>query len=281
VNVFAHPGNGAPELVGARDISIMRGSEAVLDRVTMSVCRGEIVTLMGPAGAGKSTLVRALLGLAAPDSGTVVRRPLLRIGYIAQGLAPPPGLPMTVGRFMTLTRPAAAREIGAALAETGAAAFRDMPLAALPRAAFRRVALARALLARPELLVLDEPVAGLDGAEEAAHCELIAATRARLGCGVLVTTRNLHLVMRATDRVICLDRRVCCAGAPDVVRHREEHRRLLGEAGAAALAVYVHRHDSPGERDRTAPPLSPGAPSPGDRLDIRRPSPTRPARHRH
>ena len=154
-----------------------------------------------------------------------------------------PVLPLAVRRLMTLTRRAGRAEVRQALAETGVEHLRDAAVTTLSGGELQRVLLARALLSRPDLLVLDEPVQGVDFAGEAALYELIGGLRARRGCGVLMISHDLHVVMAATDRVLCLNQHVCCAGTPDAVSRHPEYVRLFGRQAAAALAVYTHRHD--------------------------------------
>ncbi|MBL8659279.1 MAG: zinc ABC transporter ATP-binding protein ZnuC [Rhodospirillales bacterium] len=230
-------------LISARDISLRLGRVQILENVAIRVRDGEILSLIGPNGAGKTSLVRVLLGLLPPTSGEIERRPRLRVGYVPQRLAIDPVLPLSVKRLMTLTarRPLAA--VRAALAETGVAALLEAPVQALSGGEFQRVLLARALLREPQLLVLDEPVQGVDFAGEAALYELIGAIRERRRCGVLMVSHDLHTVMAATDRVICLNRHVCCAGGPASVGRDPEFVRLFGPRAAAALGVYAHHHN--------------------------------------
>jgi zinc transport system ATP-binding protein len=232
----------APLLEG-RGLRLTFDDRPVLADVDVTVAPGEIVTVIGPNGAGKTTLLRVLLGLIRPDLGTVEKRPGLRVGYLPQRMSVDPVMPLAVDRLMTLTRRAARTDIRAALAETGVAHLERASVATLSGGELQRVLLARALLVQPDLLVLDEPVQGVDFAGEAALYELIGGLRARRGCGVLMISHDLHVVMAATDRVICLNRHVCCAGSPDAVSRHPEYMRLFGRHAASALAVYTHRHD--------------------------------------
>jgi zinc transport system ATP-binding protein len=219
------------------------GARVILDGIDISVSPGEIVTVIGPNGAGKTTLLRVLLGLLKPSGGTVERRPGLRVGYLPQRMQIDPVLPLTVGRLMTLTQRSNAGAIGAALAEMGVAHLWTAQASTLSGGELQRVLLARALLRDPDLLALDEPVHGVDFAGEAALYELINSIRARRGCGVLMISHDLHVVMAATDRIVCLNRHVCCAGTPEAVSRHPEYARLFGPRAASALAVYTHHHD--------------------------------------
>jgi len=235
--------NAGQPLIEGSGISLVRGKRQVLDGVDLAVAPGEIVTLIGPNGAGKTTLVRILLGLVQPDGGKVQRRPDLRIGYLPQRLAIDPTLPLTVERFLTLADPGARHRLDALLEEVGALRTRRQQLGELSGGELQRVLLARALCRNPELLVLDEPVQGVDFSGQIELFQLIGRIRDARGCGVLVISHDLHLVMSATDRVLCLNQHLCCSGAPEAVSRHPEYLRLFGPCAAAELAVYTHHHD--------------------------------------
>jgi zinc transport system ATP-binding protein len=235
------PADGA--LIAARGLSVTLGGHRVVDGVDLSVGQGEIVVLIGPNGSGKTTLVRAILDLLEPDAGTVERRIGLVVGYVPQHLQIDPTLPMTVRRFLSLRTRATAKDLAAALAEVGVAQVLDQPVQSLSGGQTRRMLLARALLRDPDLLVLDEPTAGVDVAGQAALYDLVRQIRDRRGCGVLLVSHHLHLVMAAADRVICLNHHVCCEGQPAAVSRNPALLEMFGPEAAAALGVYSHQHD--------------------------------------
>lgn len=240
-------------LIAAEGMTVRRGGAAVLDRVSLQVAPGEIVTLIGPNGAGKTTLLRALLGIERLAEGRVVRRPGLAVGYVPQRLAIDRSLPMTARRFLSLPLRVPDATARAALARTGVADCADRPLAGLSGGQLQRVLLARALIGSPALMVLDEPTQGLDPPGEAAFYRLIEEVRAETGAGVLLVSHDLHVVMAASDRVICLNGHVCCEGTPQVVRDAPEYRALFGFGSRGALALYRHEHDhdhEPGHSNR-------------------------------
>lgn len=216
---------------------------AVLQNVSLEVGAGEIVTVIGPNGSGKTTLIRVLLGLLRPAAGTVRRRPGLTIGYVPQQLTVDPTLPLTVGRFLKLCAPRAASHSAQVLAEVGVESLLHSPVQGLSGGELKRVLLAQALLREPDLLVLDEPSAGVDVTGQAEFYALVRAIRARRGCGVLLVSHDLHLVMAATDRVICLNHHVCCTGHPEDVSRHPEYLALFGTQVRDTLAVYTHHHD--------------------------------------
>ncbi len=230
-------------LVRADGVDLRIGRTQILSHVDMTVGRGEIVTLVGPNGAGKSSLVRVILGLLKPSGGEVWRQPGLRVGYLPQTLSIDPVLPITVRRLLALAGPGAADKTQAVLAEVGAEELADRPLQELSGGEFQRVMLGRALLRNPDLLVLDEPLRGIDLGGQLALYDLIGRLRRSRGIGVLMVSHDLHIVMAATDRVICLNQHVCCSGAPEAVSRSPEYAALFGPAAARRLAVYAHQHD--------------------------------------
>jgi zinc transport system ATP-binding protein len=220
----------------------------ILDHVDVEISASEVVSLIGPNGAGKTTLVRALLGLIAPTSGTVTRRAGLLVGYVPQRLQIDRAMPLSVRGFLALAvaNGAFAGANGAAeqvLTEVGVSGLLHRPLYEISAGELRRVLLARALLRQPELLVLDEPAQGVDLRGQGEIYALIDRVRRARGAAVLLVSHDLNMVMAATDRVICLNRHVCCAGRPDAVSRHPEYAALFGGDVAASLAVYAHAHD--------------------------------------
>lgn len=197
--------------------------------------------MVGPNGSGKSTLMRALIG-ALPAQGTITRKPGLRLGYVPQRLMIDAALPITVNRFLDLPVRTSKAAKTKALEEAGAAALAKRQMGQLSGGQFQRVLLARALLDDPELLILDEPTQGLDQPGSAAFYQQIEDIRNRRGCAVLMVSHELHVVMSASDRVICINGHVCCQGRPDVVAQAEEYRALFGTGTKGALALYRHEH---------------------------------------
>lgn len=230
-------------LVRMEGVGVRRDGRWLVRGIDLAVARGSIVTLIGPNGSGKSTTVRAALGILAVDEGAVRRLPGLRIGYVPQRLAVDRSIPLTVGRFMSLVHRLDDTAMRAALASTGVAHLADAFLLGLSGGEMQRVMLARALAGRPDLLVLDEPAQGVDVGGQAALYELVARARRDLGCGVLLVSHDIHVVMAATDHVICLNGHVCCEGSPVSVAASPAYRDLFGPAAARALAVYEHHHD--------------------------------------
>lgn len=234
---------GADILISARALAVARSGRTILSDVDLDIAAGEIVTLIGPNGAGKTTLVRTLLGLERLDEGEVQRRRGLTVGYVPQRFDIDRALPMTVSRFLALGEGARRTRIAAVLEEVGATRVANQQLSELSGGELQRVLLARALLNDPDLLVLDEPVRGVDYVGEAELYTLIGRLRDTRGLGVLLISHDLHIVMGKSDRVVCLNRHVCCSGVPETVAQHPEYVRLFGRDEARAFAVYQHRHD--------------------------------------
>ncbi len=229
-------------LLSLRGVTVSLGAARILDNVDLAVAAGEIVTLIGPNGAGKTTLLRVALGLLRPERGEVRREPGLRIGYMPQRLAVDPSLPLTVRRFLSMAARDAGPRVEAALERVGASRTLRTPIQKISGGEMQRVLLARALLRDPELLVLDEPSQGVDLAGQEELFALITGIRDERGCGVLMVSHDLHLVMSSTDRVVCLNRVVCCTGEPLTVCSDPAYQRLF-PTNIPGFALYAHRHE--------------------------------------
>jgi zinc transport system ATP-binding protein len=230
-------------LITTHKLGLTIGNRKLLDDVNMTVREHEIVTIIGPNGAGKSTLVKVMLGLIPQTSGTIQRRENLRVGYVPQRFPVASNVPLSVRRLLTLTKKAYDAEITQALSETGIEHLIDARVAELSGGELQRALLARALLRQPELLVLDEPVQAVDFNGELKLYELISTIRKSRGCGILMVSHDLHMVMAESDRVICLNGHVCCEGRPAAVQKDPEFLKLFGPSAARMIAAYTHHHD--------------------------------------
>ena len=237
------PSGAAEALVEAKGVGLRRAGRWLVSGVDLTVNPGEIVTLIGPNGSGKSTTAKIAVGIQKPDIGEVRRRSGLRIGYVPQKLTIDWTLPLTVKRLMTLTGRYGAAEVTRALEEVGIAHLSKAEVQHLSGGEFQRALLARAMIGTPDLLVLDEPVQGVDFAGEVALYNLIREIRDRTGCGILLISHDLHVVMAETDTVVCLNGHVCCRGTPDSVVASPEYVELFGSRAAETLAIYRHHHD--------------------------------------
>lgn len=230
-------------LLTVEDLGVRYGATVVLRNVGLKIEPGEIVTIVGPNGSGKTTLLRAIIGATPLASGRVTSAPGLVVGYVPQRLHVDPTLPITVARFLRLPGGVSRSDMRAALLRAGVPELADHQMSQLSGGQLQRVLLARALVTKPDLLLLDEPTAGLDQPGSAAFYRLIDEVRRETGCAVLMISHELHVVMAASDQVICLNGHVCCQGTPEHVSSAPEYQALFGTGTGGALALYRHDHD--------------------------------------
>ena len=230
-------------LISLKNAGVRREGHWLVRGVDLTLAPREIVTLIGPNGSGKTTTAKLALGIMQANEGSIARKPGLRVGYVPQKLVIDWTMPLRVKEFMSLTANGDSATQLAALKRTGASTLLDRDLRSLSGGELQRVSLARAIARKPDLLVLDEPVQGVDFNGELELYDLIKAVRDETGCAILMVSHDLHVVMAATDRVICLNGHVCCQGTPENVALSEEYKALFGGRAAAALAVYQHHHD--------------------------------------
>lgn len=228
-------------LIECDDLSVHFGKRKVLDKVNLSIEPKEIVTILGPNGSGKTTLFKTLIGAIQPSAGVVKKAPNLRLGYVPQRLHIDHTLPMTVKRFMNLPHRYSSATIAHALEHAGVPGLGKQQIMDLSGGQFQRVLLARALLSEPDLLLLDEATQGLDHRGSADFYRQIAKVREELGCAIMMISHELHVVMRETDRVICLNGHICCQGQPETVSDSPEYHALFGLNHDSESALYLHK----------------------------------------
>ncbi|MDH5473906.1 MAG: zinc ABC transporter ATP-binding protein ZnuC [Gammaproteobacteria bacterium] len=229
-------------LIKIQGVSLQIAGRQILDNIDLEVGKGEIVTLIGPNGSGKTSLVRLLLGLHQPDQGRIQRCSRLRIGYMPQKLIVDNVLPLTVEGFLKLIPQVKSPAFNKVLKQVEIESLLQKPIQNISGGEFQRVLLARALLRKPDLLVLDEPAQGVDINGQQKLYQLISAIRDEYGCGVIMVSHDLNLVMASTDRVLCLNTHICCTGHPEAVTQHPEYLKLFGSA-MDGFAVYTHSHD--------------------------------------
>ena len=230
-------------LIEAKNVCVKADGRSIIDQVDLTVSEGEIVTLIGPNGAGKTTLIKSVLGLQKLYSGSVNVRPRAVIGYMPQRLFVDSNMPLTVRRFIGLAGKTEKGKRQSVLDEVGVLRIVDSSIHDISGGEMQRVLLARALLRDPDLLVLDEPAQAVDVNGQAELYQLISAIRAERGCGVLMVSHDLHLVMSATDKVLCLNNHLCCVGHPETVSKDPKYVELFGPQISDSLALYHHNHD--------------------------------------
>ncbi len=229
-------------LVKLKDAGIRQNDKWLVQGVSLEVEKGKIVTLIGPNGSGKSTTAKIALGIYKKIEGKVEKF-TDKIGYVPQKISVDWTLPLRVHDFMVLTEKLKDEEINKALTLTGVLNLKNKNLGNLSGGEFQRVLLARAISKKPELLVLDEPVQGVDFTGEIALYKLIKEISDKLNCGILLISHDLHTVMSATDHVVCLNGHVCCSGSPIDVAKNNEYKALFGDQASQILSRYEHKHD--------------------------------------
>ena len=229
-------------LVKLNEVGFQQNKKWLVKGVSLKVEKGKIVTLIGPNGSGKSTTAKIALGIYKNIEGQVEKF-TNNIGYVPQKISIDWTLPLRVKDFMLLTDNLKDDALDEALTLTGVKHLKDKNLGNLSGGEFQRVLLARAISKKPELLVLDEPVQGVDFTGEIALYELIKKISEKLNCGILLISHDLHTVMTATDHVVCLNGHVCCSGSPKDVARNNEYKALFGEQASQTLSVYEHKHD--------------------------------------
>ena len=237
-------------LLKVENVGISVNGKSLVRGVSLEVKQGEIVTLIGPNGSGKSTTAKIALGIYKKIDGKV-KTYTDKIGYVPQKISIDWTLPIRVLDFMTLTEELTQDEINTALNLTGVEHLKDKSLSNLSGGEFQRVLIARAISKQPELLVLDEPVQGVDFKGEIALYKLIKEISEKMKCGILLISHDLHVVMSATDFVVCLNGHVCCSGTPNVVVKDNKYRELFGDRASNILSLYEHKHDHTHSQDGT------------------------------
>ena len=229
-------------LVELNKVGFKQNNKWLVEGVSLKVEKGKIVTLIGPNGSGKSTTAKIALGIYKNIEGSVEKF-TNKVGYVPQKISIDWTLPLRVYDFMLLTEDIKDEAIEEALTLTGVTYLKNENLGNLSGGEFQRVLIARAISKKPELLVLDEPVQGVDYTGEIALYELIKKISDTLNCGILLISHDLHTVMTATDHVVCLNGHVCCSGTPMDVAKNNEYKTLFGEQASQILTVYEHKHD--------------------------------------
>ena len=229
-------------LVKVSDAGLYKNGKWLVKGVNLNITKGKIVTLIGPNGSGKTTTAKIALGLYKNIEGTVERL-TNKISYVPQKVSIDWTLPVRVIDFMVLTQDLQEQEINDALNLTGVEHLKNNNLRELSGGEFQRVLLARAIAKKPDLLVLDEPVQGVDFTGEVELYALIKKISETLKCGILLISHDLHVVMSATDYVVCLNGHVCCSGTPVDVAQNKEYKELFGEKSSQLLSLYEHQHD--------------------------------------
>ena len=229
-------------LLKITDLNVQYGSKVILQNINLSLADGEIVTIVGPNGSGKTTLFKAIIGTAPISAGKVKIKPNLKIGYVPQQLIIDKTLPITVERFLRVAQKTNMKTLANAMNLVGTEDLLTFQMNNLSGGELQRVLLARALIAQPDVLLLDEATRGLDQPGVATFYRMVDGIRKNTNCAVLMISHDLHVVMGASDRVICLNGHICCEGAPNSVASSPEYQALFGSDVDGTFALYRHHH---------------------------------------
>ena len=237
-----------PPLIQLNQINVRIDEREILKNVDFSINEKEIVTLIGPNGAGKSTLIKVILGIVKPNSGQISNKKNLKLAYVPQKFNPSHSLPLRVKDLLNLEKcdPAIKAEI---IQDTGIARLAESKVQQLSGGERQRVLLARALLRQPNILVLDEPMQGLDIQSEAELYDYVRSLPERYHCSILIVSHDLQWVMQGTQRVVCLNKHICCSGLPDSIQQHPEYQAIFG----TNRAFYQHHHDHCAHGDTATP----------------------------
>ena len=243
ISDYPKPDQAEPtKLIELKNIGYSVNNQTILTNISFAIRSNEIVTIIGPNGAGKSSLVKIIANLNPVSNGTITRQKNLKLGYVPQKLHLDNSMPVKVSRFLSLAG-ISRNERKNALEMLGIEHLQSKQMSHLSGGELQRVLLARAAARQPDLLILDEPLQGVDVNGQSQLYKLISKLRDKLSCAILMVSHDLHLVMAQTDSVICLNQHVCCHGIPENVSKHPEYLKLFGKQAAEEIAIYTHNHD--------------------------------------
>ncbi|WP_343192424.1 ATP-binding cassette domain-containing protein [Buchnera aphidicola (Taiwanaphis decaspermi)] len=230
------------KLMILKKICFNYNKKKILKNISLSIKYNNIITLIGPNGAGKTTLIRIIIGLLQPNSGKIIKFEKIRVGYVPQKLQLNYNFPINVYRFMQLYKKYKKYKIFSALKAVGANNLSFLDLKNLSGGEMQKVLLARSLLNNPNLLVLDEPTKGLDFKSQFNLCKLINKLRHNFNCAILIVSHDLNLVMSETDKLIFLNKNICCSGKPEIVYKNIAFTSIFGLEISNKISIYHHNH---------------------------------------
>lgn len=229
-------------LVKLENAGVYRSSKWLVRGISLEINQGQIVTLIGPNGSGKTTTAKMILNIMNADEGMVSGN-ADKMAYVPQKINIDWTMPLRVIDFMKITSSLNNTQITESLVMTGVDKLLYNQIHSLSGGEFQRVLIARAIAKKPDLLVLDEPVQGVDFNGEIALYNLIKEISVNLNCGILLISHDMHFVMSTTDHVICLNGHICCSGSPSNIVKNPEYIKLFGEHNSETLSYYQHQHD--------------------------------------
>ena len=233
-------------LIEVQKLNVAYGKKKVLKNVNLTLSKNEIVTIVGPNGSGKTTLFKSIIGSIPITSGKISVKRNLKIGYVPQVLNIDRSLPLTVERFLKLAKNRNDQGFLRAQQILDSDDLLSSQISNLSAGQLQRVLLGHALMNEPDVLLLDEATRGLDQPGSAAFYKIIEEIRDATGCAILMISHDLHVVMSASSRVICLNGHICCQGEPNSVASSPEYKAMFGSKVEGTLALYQHNHSRKG-----------------------------------
>lgn len=230
-------------LLSAEKISLIKGTQQILEDVSITIQANDFMTIIGPNGAGKSILLKCLMGFEKISSGKISRKQGLKIGYMPQKLYTDFTLPISVDYFIRLGKRGADRQNTQDIIEkTDISDLLSKQLHMLSGGQMQRVLLARSLVQNPDLLILDEPAQNLDITGQLAFYKLLDQIYHTHKLAIMMVSHDLHMVMASTKQVICMQKHICCSGSPHLITQNPEFIRLFGQDMAQMMGIYQHNH---------------------------------------
>lgn len=230
-------------IIELKNVGLTINQQKIIERISLQLKKGQITTLIGPNGGGKTSIARVLLGILKPTSGEVVKNSKMKIGYMPQKIEIDKTIPMSGRDFIQLsTKKVEMDENFKNLARRlNVEKILDRQIHDLSGGQMQKILFLRALMNQPEVLVLDEPTQYMDIAAIEDFYKIIEEIRKESNCAILLISHDLHMVMQKTDVVFCVNHHVCCHGSPADINHHPEYLSLFGSRGE--VAIYQHHHD--------------------------------------
>ncbi len=235
------------KLAYLKEISLKINNRQILSDINLEIKQGEITTLIGPNGGGKTSIARILIGILKANSGTVFVSKNAKIGYMPQKITIEKTIPLRVIDFITLTscnwQKKKTEEIDKLSSKLGISNILTNSIHQISGGQLQKVLLISALINNPEILVLDEPTQYMDVSSQNDFYQIIEEIREQKKCAVLIISHDLHIVMQRTNQVICINQHICCKGTPESINQHPEYLSLFGNNKTDNIAIYSHRHD--------------------------------------
>lgn len=227
-----------------KSISLSLNNQQILKNINLELKKGEITTLIGPNGGGKTSIARILIGILKASSGEVFISKNAKIGYMPQKLEIEKTIPLRVIDFLNLSATAEAMARLEAMAKKLLIEnILEKSIHKISGGELQKALLVKTLINNPDILVLDEPTQYMDIAAQAEFYQVIEEIREQKNCAILIISHDLHIVMQKTNQVVCINRHICCEGSPESINNHPEYLSLFGKDRIDNITIYSHHHD--------------------------------------